>query len=79
MKHCVSRVSLLGVDYQDRDAVNMLLEQELNDGDITEEEYARRCWLADEVRRPEGGRVAIPRTEGPGIRRPRGRNGGRGH
>ena len=78
MKHCVSCVSLLGVDYQDRDAANMLLEQELNDGDITEEEYVCCCWSADEVW-PEGGWVANPRMEGPGIRRPRGRNGGRGH
>ncbi len=49
----------------------MLLDVELNDGDITEEEYARCCWSADEVW-PEGGRVADPRMEGSGIRRPRG-------
>ena len=49
----------------------MLLDVELNDGDITEEEYVRRCWSADEVW-PEGGWVANPRMEGPGICRPRG-------
>ena len=49
---------------------NTLLDVELNDGDITEEEYARRCWLADEMW-PEGGRVADPRMEGPGIRWPK--------
>ena len=49
----------------------MLLDVELNDGDITEEEYARCCWSADEVW-PEGGQVADPRTEWPGIRWPRG-------
>ena len=49
----------------------MLLDMELNDGDIIEEDYARRCWSADEVW-PERGWVADPTTEGPGIRRPRG-------
>ena len=40
-------------------------------GDISEEEHAWHCWLADEVW-PEGGQVADPRMEGPGIHRPRG-------
>ena len=45
---------------------NMLLDVEFHDGDISEE-----CWSADELW-PEEGRVANPRMEGPGMRRPRG-------
>ena len=78
MKRCVSLISLSGEDYQDRDAANMLLKQELNDEDITQEEYAHHCWSADEVRQPERGRVVVPRMEGPGILRPRGHSSGRG-
>ncbi len=62
--------SLAGVDYREREMENMLMEVEFHDGDISEEEHAQRCWSADEMR-PEGGWVAEPRTEGPGIRRPR--------
>lgn len=58
------------MDYQARDAENQELENEYYAGDIQDEEYFRRRWSEAEMW-PEGGRVAEPRTEGPGVRRPR--------
>ena len=58
------------MDYKERDTENMLLDVEFHDGDISKEEHAQCCWSADEMR-PEGGWVAGPRTERPGIRPPR--------
>ena len=59
------------MDYQAREMENMLLDVEFHDRDISAEEHAWHCWSADELW-PEGGWVANPRTEGPGIRQPRG-------
>ncbi len=61
----------VGVDYHAREVENMRLDVEFEEGEITEEEHARCRWSADDFA-PEGGRIADPRTEGPGIRRPRG-------
>ncbi len=49
----------------------MHLDAEFAEGAITEEQHAQRSWSADEFA-PLGGRIANPRTEGPGICRPRG-------
>ena len=48
------------MDYQARVTENMLLDVEFHDGDISKEEHARCCWLADELW-PGGGWVAKPR------------------
>ena len=64
-------VSSVGVDYHAREVDNMRLDVEFEEGEISEEEHARCRWSADDFA-PEGGRIADPRTEGPGIRRPRG-------
>ena len=61
----------VGVDYHAREVDNMRLDVEFEEGEITEEQHARCRWSADDFA-PEGGRIADPRTEGPGIRRPRG-------
>ena len=61
----------VGVDYHAREVDNMRLDVEFEEGEITKEEHARCRWSADDFA-PEGGRIADPRTEGPGIRRPRG-------
>ncbi len=61
----------VGVDYHTREVDNMRLDVEFEEGEITKEQHARCRWSADDFA-PEGGRIADPRTEGPGIRRPRG-------
>ena len=64
-------VSSVGVDYHAREMDNMRLDVEFEEGEITEEQHAQCRWSADDFA-PEGGRIADTRTEGPGIRQPRG-------
>ena len=64
-------VSSVGVDYHARELDNTWLDVEFEEGEITEEQHAWCRWSVDDFA-PEGGRIADPRTEGSGIRRPRG-------
>ena len=59
-----------GVDYNAREMYNMHLDNEYYAGELHEDEYCE-SQFPEGVLWPEGGRVAEPRVEGPGICRPR--------
>ncbi len=58
-----------GVDYNAREMYNMHLDNEYYAGKLHEVEYCE-SQFPEGMLWPEGGRVAEPRVEGPGIRRP---------
>ena len=59
-----------GVDYNAREMHNMHLDNDYYAVELHEEEY-RESRIPEGMLWPEGGRVAEPRVDGPGIRRPR--------
>ena len=58
-----------GVDYNAREMYNMHLDNEYYAGELHEDEYCE-SQFPEGVLWPEGGRVAEPRAEGPGVCRP---------
>ena len=58
-----------GVDYNAREMYNMHLDNDDYAGELHEDEY-RESRFPEGALWPEGGRVAEPMVEGPGIRRP---------
>ena len=59
-----------GVDYNAREMYNMHLDNEYYAGELHKDEY-RESRFPEGALWPEGGRVAEPRVDGPGICRPR--------
>ena len=67
--HATKFACIAGVDCNAREMYNMHLDNEYYAGELNEDEYRESRFL-ESMLWPDGGRVAEPRVEGPGICRP---------